>query len=75
MQEAPRPWGGSCTFGDRTRHILPWLPEVYANLSVYVHLSRAHILGLMLSVQGHAASWGISATGEHMPESSWIEVA
>lgn len=54
---------------------LDWLPEVYSNLSGYVHLSGAHIMGPFRSVNSGRASIAVTATDEHMPEFSWVEIA
>ena len=52
-----------------------WLPEVYKNLSGYVHFSSAHIMGAIQRLgEDHTAHFAATETDEEMPESSWIEV-
>lgn len=54
----------------------PWLPDVYKNLSGYVHFSSAHIFGSVADV-GHedrTVSFEIADTDFKFPEFSWVEV-
>jgi hypothetical protein len=52
----------------------PWLPEVYARLSGYVHLSDSHIFAPITSTGNHAYETLIGETNDHYPESSWTEL-
>jgi len=54
----------------------PWLPEVYKNLSGFVHFSGSHIFASIagLDEESRGISFDISKRDEHYPEFSWIEV-
>jgi len=53
----------------------PWLPEVYKNLSGYVHFSDAHVMDSVQSVNDHGKiSILVSDVDLKFPESSWLEV-
>ena len=54
----------------------PWLPDVYANLSGYVHFSGSHVFDTFASMNGEtrSVSFEISDTDMKFPEASWVEV-
>lgn len=54
----------------------PWLPDVYKNLSGYVHFSGSHIYDSVATVDMDEATFSleVSDTDTKFPESSWIEV-
>lgn len=52
----------------------PWLPNVYANLSGYVHFSGAHVYDSIASMDSAAFSIDITDTDMKFPEESWVEV-
>lgn len=54
----------------------PWLPEVYANLSGYVHFSGSHVFDSIASIRDETGSisFEITDTDKKFPEASWIEV-
>lgn len=54
----------------------PWLPDVYANLSGYVHFSGSHVFDSIASMNSETRtfSFEITDTDMNFPEASWIEV-
>jgi hypothetical protein len=54
----------------------PWLPEVYKNLSGFVHFSGSHVFASItgLDEETRGISFHISKRDEHYPEFSWLEV-
>ncbi len=53
----------------------PWLPEVYARLSGYVHFSGSHIVDSVSNLEGDGQiQFAITAEDLNFPEASWIEV-
>jgi hypothetical protein len=55
---------------------LPWLPEVYKNLSGYVHFSGSHIFDSIaeLDENERTAHFQISESDTKFPERSWFEL-
>ena len=55
---------------------LPWLPEVYKNLSGYVHFSGSHIFDSItkLNDDERTAHFQIVETDTKFPERSWLEL-
>jgi hypothetical protein len=53
-----------------------WLPDVYANLSGYVHFSGSHVFDSIASKNQETGvfSFEITDTDMTFPEASWIEV-
>lgn len=53
----------------------PWLPDVYANLSGYVHFSGSHIFDSVTTLgQDGEIQFELFAEDLNFPEVSWIEV-
>jgi hypothetical protein len=54
----------------------PWLPKVYENLSGYIHFSGQHVAGSITGLDDETRrfSVSVSATDEHYPDDSWIEI-
>lgn len=54
----------------------PWLPEVYKNLSGYVHLSDQHFFSTVKDVNDESRTvfYEISEKDTKFPESSWLEI-
>ncbi|MFO6419114.1 hypothetical protein ACLBKS_02800 [Hylemonella sp. W303a] len=53
----------------------PWLPDVYANLSGYIHFSGSHITSAVARFgDNRTMEIEISETDLRFPEFSWIEV-
>lgn len=54
---------------------LPWLRDVYKELSGYIHFSGSHVFASISSMQGHGkVSFLISELDLDYPEESWVEV-
>jgi hypothetical protein len=53
----------------------PWLPEVYANLSGYVHFSGSHIIASVGALEDDGKlQFAVTAEDLNFPDSSWVEV-
>ena len=54
----------------------PWLPDVYANLSGYVHFSGSHISDAISNFEDEDRTneFHISASDLKVPEFSWVEI-
>lgn len=53
----------------------PWLPDVYANLSGFVHFSGSHIMSSIGSLETDGRiTFAVIAEDLDFPEESWIEV-
>ena len=54
----------------------PWLPDVYKNLSGYVHFSGSHVAASItrLNEETQEVSFLLGKTDEHYPPFSWEEV-
>ena len=53
----------------------PWLPEVYANLSGYVHFSGSHIINSVSTLEDDGRiQFAVTAEDLNVPDASWIEV-
>jgi hypothetical protein len=53
----------------------PWLPDVYKNLSGYIHFSNAHVMDSMETMKDDGnLSILVSDIDLKFPESSWIEI-
>ena len=54
----------------------PWLPEVYKNLSGYVHLSDQHFFSTVKDINNESRTvfYEISEKDTKFPESSWLEI-
>jgi hypothetical protein len=54
----------------------PWLPDVYGNLSGYVHFSGSHFHDSVQSLDDDTREFQflVSARDDKFPESSWVEV-
>jgi hypothetical protein len=53
----------------------PWLPEVYKQLSGFVHFSGAHVFASVASMDGEGSlSFQMSEYDLDYPEESWIEL-
>ncbi len=53
----------------------PWLPEVYARLSGYVHFSDSHIFDSISNLEDDGRiQFAVTAEDLNFPEASWIEV-
>jgi len=54
----------------------PWLPDVYANLSGYVHFSGSHVFDSIASMNEETRSinFEITDTDLRFPEASWVEI-
>ncbi|AMC34510.1 hypothetical protein [Janthinobacterium sp. B9-8] len=54
----------------------PWLPDVYANLSGYVHFSGSHVFDSIgpMNEETRSVSFEITDTDMKFPEASWIEI-
>ncbi len=54
---------------------LPWLPEVYKNLSGYIHLSGSHIFDSLVDFNDSGIiSWAMTDDDSKFPELSWCEI-
>ena len=53
-----------------------WLPDVYANLSGYVHFSGSHVFDSIASMSDETGSiqFEITDTDLKFPETSWVEI-
>lgn len=54
----------------------PWLPNVYSNLSGYIHFSDSHIFSSVEEVDSndHSIKFAIHEEDTKFPEFSWLEV-
>jgi hypothetical protein len=54
----------------------PWLPNVYKNLSGYVHFSNQHLFSPVQNIddETHYVQYVIHEKDTKYPESSWVEV-
>jgi hypothetical protein len=54
----------------------PWLPDVYSNLSGYVHFSGSHISDAISSFEDddRTIEFHMSASDSKFPEFSWVEI-
>lgn len=59
---------------ERNTQKFSWLPETYRRLSGFVHFSDAHIFATVTALTDDGFHFELSATDDHYPESSWVEI-